>query len=217
MWDTVVLQSTKGLKARVGLLSPVVSQHTLATVSSTTAIVSHPFKLLMKANRREVGVGKKDEIMFRLLRVSVRIFPGLTDRPINLIYRVSPHPLTSSTGLLSNNELLRSGTIAASVPVAFVLQLLRWQHSSPRAPEDAWAGGRSRCPSCCFFMIGKPHAESFGLWLKRSLLAWFVSWLRVAGSALTQMQQSFMSWHQWTVTRDLNSMFRSCCENMGER
>lgn len=70
-------------------------------------------------------MGTKDEIMFRLFRVSVSIFPGLTDRPINLIYRVSPHPLTSSAGLLSNNELLRSGTIGVLVPIAFVLQLLR--------------------------------------------------------------------------------------------
>lgn len=57
-----------------------------------------------------VGVGAKGEIMFRLFRVSVSIFLGLTDQPINLIYRISPHPLTSSTGLLSN-ELLRLGTI----------------------------------------------------------------------------------------------------------
>ena len=74
---------------------------------------------------RRAGVGKEDEIMFRLFRVSVSIFLGLTDRPINLIYRVSPHPLTSSTGLLSNNELLRLGTIGVLVPIAFVLQLLR--------------------------------------------------------------------------------------------
>ncbi|KAM3593002.1 uncharacterized protein V6R79_003548 [Siganus canaliculatus] len=60
--------------------------------------------------------------MFRLFRVSVSIFPGLTDRPINLIYRVSPHPLTSSTGLLSNNELLRLGTIVCfMIPYAAVL------------------------------------------------------------------------------------------------
>lgn len=62
-----------------------------------------------------VATGAKGEIMFRLFRVSVSIFLGLTDRPINLIYRVSPHPLTSSTGLLSNNELLGLGTIGVLV------------------------------------------------------------------------------------------------------
>lgn len=72
----------------------------------------------------------KGEIMFRLFRVSVSIFPGLTDRPINLIYRISPRPLTSSTGLLSNNELLRLGTVGVLVPIASVLQLLRRQDSS---------------------------------------------------------------------------------------
>lgn len=58
----------------------------------------------------------QSELMFRLLRlfrVTVSIFPALTDRPINLIYRVSPHPLTSSTGLPSNNELPSSGTVDA--------------------------------------------------------------------------------------------------------
>lgn len=72
-----------------------------------------------------VGVGAEDEIMFRLCHVSASIFPGLTDRPINLIYHVSPHPLTSSTGLFPNNELLRMGTIGVLVSIAFVLQLLR--------------------------------------------------------------------------------------------
>lgn len=70
-------------------------------------------------------MGAKGEIMFRLFRVSVSIFLGLTDWPINLIYRVSAHPLTSSTGLLSNNELLRLGTIGVLVSVVFVLPLLR--------------------------------------------------------------------------------------------
>lgn len=81
----------------------------------------HLFKMLMNTNRRGAGVGTKGEIMFRLFRVSMSIFPGLTDRPINLIYRSSPHPLTSSTGLLSNNELLRLGTIGVLVPIVFVL------------------------------------------------------------------------------------------------
>lgn len=126
MQHTVILLHREGLNAHVDLLSPVVStSHTLATISAAAATMSHPFKLLMKENRRGVGVGEKDEIMFRLFRVSVCIFPGLTDRPINLIYHVSPHPLTSSTGLLSNKELVRSGTSGVLVPIAFVLQLLR--------------------------------------------------------------------------------------------
>lgn len=93
-------QSEKGLNSRDDLLSPAVStQHTLVTISTTTA--SHHFKALMNTNRIGwVCVGAKGEIMFRLFRVSVSIFLVLTDRPINLIYRVSPHPLTSSTGLL---------------------------------------------------------------------------------------------------------------------
>lgn len=62
-----------------------------------------PFKLLMTQRMCEC---KGVEFMFQLFRVSVSIFLGLTDRPINLIYRVSLHPLTSSTGLLSGNELL---------------------------------------------------------------------------------------------------------------
>lgn len=83
-----------------------------------------------------------------LLRVSVSIFLGLTDRPINLIYRVSPRPLTSSTGLLSNNKLLRLGTIGV-VPLALVLQLLSWQDSSSCRhvlPEPECSYGR--CAPC---------------------------------------------------------------------
>ena len=126
MWWMVILPNIKGLNTHVDVLPPVVStQHTLATISTSTATMSHPFKLLMKVNRRGVGAGVEDEIMFRLFCVSVSIFLGLTDQPINLIYRIFPHPLTSSTGLLSNNELLRLGTIGVLVPIASVLQLLR--------------------------------------------------------------------------------------------
>lgn len=70
-------------------------------------------------------MGTEEEIAFKLFHVTVSIFPGLTDRPINLIYRISHHPLTSSTGLLSNNELLRLGTIGVLASIAFILQLLR--------------------------------------------------------------------------------------------
>lgn len=98
---------------------------TLATISS---FMSRPFMLPMKANRRGRRGGTEDEITFCLFCVSVSIFLGLTDRPINLIYCVFPHPLTSSAGLLFNNELLRLGTVGVLVPILFLMQLLRWQH-----------------------------------------------------------------------------------------
>lgn len=114
----------------------------------------------MKADGGGVHVGTKDEIMFRLFCVSESIFLGLTDRPINLIYRVSPHPLTSSTGLLSNNELLRLGTIAVLIPIAFVLQLLRWKD-----------GTRAVFHVVFFFMIRKLHMNWLGLQFVQYLFA----------------------------------------------
>lgn len=98
-----------------------------------------PLQMLMNINRRGGGVcGHKGWNYVPVVRVSVSIFLGLTDRPINLIYRISTHPLTSSTGLLTNNELLRLGTIGVLVPIAFVLQLLRWQDSSTCTLVLSW-------------------------------------------------------------------------------
>lgn len=107
-------------------------------------------------------MGTQDELMFRLFRVSVSIFPGLTDRPINLIYRVSPHPLTSSTGLLSNNELQRSGTVGALVPIVLarraIIKVTQKKH---------WRCCRSGRSS----VIGQLHAESLGLLFVQDLCA----------------------------------------------
>lgn len=105
-------------------------------------------------------MGTQDELMFRLFRVSVSIFPGLTDRPINLIYSVSPHPLTSSTGLLSNNELQRSGTVGALVPIVLarraVIKVTQKKH-------------RRCCRSGLPSVIGQLHVELFGLLFVRDL------------------------------------------------
>lgn len=145
------LTEHKGFNSQLDLLLPVVlTQRTLATIPTATATASQLFKMLMSANRRGLVYTRRSEVMFWLFRVSVSIFLGLTDRPINLIYRVSPHPLTSSTGLLSNNKLLSLGTIGVLVPIAFVLQLLRWQDRglcTPVLPEQE----RPCCCSCCLF------------------------------------------------------------------
>lgn len=110
----------------------------------------------------ECHVGTQDELMFRLFRVSVSIFPGLTDRPINLIYRVSPHPLTSSTGLLSNNELQRSGTVGALVPIVL----------ARRAIIKAMQKKHSRCcQSGLSPVIGQLHVELLGLLFVQDLCA----------------------------------------------
>lgn len=186
MWNTAIFHNAKCLNSQVDPPSPVVlTQHTLGTVSTTTATVTHPFTMIMNANNG-VGVGTKGEIMFRLFRVSGSIFLGLTDRPINLIYCVSPHPLTSSTGLLSN-ELLRLGTIGVLVPVVLVLQLLRWQDSG----SCTLALPEQECPWCCsccfFFMIGMPHVQLLGLQLVHHsaiFICSIVKWFRFTGSTL---------------------------------
>lgn len=110
----------------------------------------------------ECHVGTQDELMFRLFRVSVSIFPVLTDRPINLIYRVSPHPLTSSAGLLSNNELQRSGTVGALVPIVLarraIIKVTQKKHSRC-------------CRSGLSSVIGQLHAELLGLLFVQDLCA----------------------------------------------
>lgn len=110
-------------------------------------------------------VGTQDELMFRLFRVSVSIFPGLTDRPINLIYRVSPHPLTSSTGLLSNNERQRSGTVGALVPIVLARRAIIkvTQRKKAFTLSSEWAffcdraasRGVARAPICARFMCSR--------------------------------------------------------------
>lgn len=130
----------------------------------------------------ECHVGTQDELMFRLFRVSVSIFPALTDRPINLIYRVSPHPLTSSTGLLSNNERQRPGTVGALVPIVLarraIIKVTQRKHSPRR---------RSGLSSA----IGRLHVElhESGSYLRETYeLTRQVVWVLGGGGALIEQQ-----------------------------
>lgn len=130
-----------------------------------------------------VGGGAQSELMFRLLRlfhVTVSIFLALTDRPINLIYRVSPHPLTSSTGLPSNNELPSSGTVDAlcfqlCVPCRGLPQII--QAGCVRASEHCNLSGS---------VIRKLHVEPPQRPLRHLLAPWLTDLL-------------FPSWSSWSV------------------